>query len=146
MKIGKFLAVGIWLFLASCATGIKYVDMKPSTPVLKSDEGRIYFYRKASIVGAAVQPDIKVNGAEVGTSVPGGFFFVDRPAGNYEASASTEVERMVTFALGMGEIKYIRTYPSFGLLVGRINFELVNPTEAETELESLSYTGSPPTK
>jgi hypothetical protein len=42
-----------------------------------------------------------------------------------------------------GETKYIRTSTSFGVAVGRINFELVNAPEAESELESLSYTGAP---
>jgi hypothetical protein len=136
------LIVAALALLAGCAaTGIKYSELKPSMPTLKPGEGRIYFFRSASMLGAAVQPDVKLNGTTVGTSIPGGFFFADRPAGNYEAHASTEVERKVTFTLGTGETKYIRTSPSFGVFIGRINFELANSTEAEAELPELSYTG-----
>ena len=142
MRIGTLLALGAFAVLAGCATGgVKHADMKPSIAALKPGEGRIYFYRSRSMVGAAVQPDIKLNGAVVGTSQPGGFFFVDRPAGNYEASSSTEVERTVTFALATGETKYVRTSPSFGVIVGRINFQLVDRAQAEAELSGLSYTG-----
>jgi hypothetical protein len=115
--------------------------MKSTMAPLKPEEGRIFFYRAASPIGAAVQPDIKLDGVVVGTSTPGGFFCVDRPAGTYEAHAATEVDRMVSFALAPGETKYIRTSPSFGVLIGRINFELMNASEAQVEMASLHYTG-----
>ena len=143
----RFLIIIAFALLAGCATGgIKHPELKGSMPTLKSEEGRIYFYRNASMFGSAIQPEIKLNDTPVGSSRPGGFFFVDRGAGNYEAHASTEVERKITFALAPGETKYIRTAPSFGVLVGRINFELVNTTEAEAELASLTYTGPPLSK
>jgi hypothetical protein len=67
---------------------------------------------------------------------------VDRPAGKYEAHASTEVDRMVSFVLAPGETKYIRTSPSFGVLVGRIKLELMSASEAEAQMASLHYTGT----
>jgi hypothetical protein len=51
-----------------------------------------------------------------------------------EALTLTEVDRMVSFALAAGETKYLRTSPSFGVLVGRINFDLVNAPEALAEV------------
>jgi hypothetical protein len=36
----------------------------------------------------------------------------------------------------------IRSSPSFGLLVGRINLELEDPKKAQTEVEKLSFTGA----
>ena len=133
--------IAVALLTAGCATGVKYESMKGSTPTVKESDGRIYFYRNASMFGAAIQPAISLNGAEVGSSKPGGFFYVDRPIGDYKASAATEVERSLSFTLGAREIKYIKTSPSFGVLVGRINFELVDPAVAESELVGLSYTG-----
>jgi Protein of unknown function (DUF2846) len=149
MQIKRFLILGASALLAACASGMKYPDMQASMPVIKSGEGRIYFYRYASVMGAGVQPEISLNGTNVGASVPGGFFFVDRPGGNYEASAITEVERKLTFVLAPGETKYIRTSPSFGVMVGHMNFELVNAPQAQSELVSLSYatksnSGPPP--
>jgi len=140
----RSIAVAFTL-LAGCVTGgVKHAEMKSSMQALKPDEGRIYFYRTGSIFGAAVQADIYLNGVVVGTSMPGGFFFVERPAGNYEAHASTEVSRMATFTLDRGETKYVRTYVSMGILVGRVNLELVGAAEAESELESLSFAGAAP--
>jgi hypothetical protein len=140
----RAIAVAFALLTGCVSGGMKHAEMKSSMQALKPDEGRIYFYRTGSIFGVGVQADIYLNGVLVGASQPGGFFFVDRPAGKYEAHASTEVSRMVTFTLDGGETKYVRSYVSMGVLVGHVNLELVNAAEAEKELESLSYTGTTP--
>lgn len=132
--------------LAGCASGVKYQDMASAMPSLKADQGRVYFFRSSSMMGAAIQPDIRLNGEVVGSSKPGGFFYVDRPAGNYVASTSTETEKSASFVLQGGETKYLRTSPSFGLVVGRIVVELETPEKAKAELPSLSYTGALPAK
>jgi hypothetical protein len=111
--------------------------MSTVAPRLTADKGRIYFYR-SGILGAAVQPEIRLNNEVVGRAVPGGFFFVDRPKGSYEASATTEVESKLAFALAPGETKYIRVSISLGLFVGHMQFEQVNKQAAETELASLN--------
>jgi hypothetical protein len=82
----------------------------------------------------------------VGKSERGSFFFVDENPGSCKASASTEVEREVTFTLGAGETKYIRSNISMGIMVGRVNLELVSPGDADKEITELHYTGAPLTK
>ena len=128
--------------VAGCASGVKYQDMASAMPTLKAGEGRIYFLRSSSMVGAAIQPEIRLNNQVVGSSKPGGFFYVDRPAGNYVASTSTETEKSASFTLQAGETKYLRTSPSFGIVVGRIVVELETAEKAKAELPSLSYTGT----
>jgi hypothetical protein len=128
--------------LAGCATGVKYSQLSAGMPALKADEGRVYFLRSSSMFGAAIQPEIRLNGTVVGMSKPGGFFYVDRPAGNYSAAVSTETEKTLTFVLAAGETKYVRSSPSFGVMVGRINLELETPEKARAELADLSYTGA----
>lgn len=135
------LAASVVALASGCATGIKHDQMASSLPSIKAGEGRIYFLRSASMMGAAVQPDIRLNGQVVGQSKPGGFFYVDRPAGNYLASTSTETEKTVSFTLQPGETKYIRSSISFGLMVGRVVLEPETPEKAKAELGSLSYTG-----
>ena len=140
LKIAGAAAVAV--LLAGCAaSGAKYDQVASGMPSLKPGHGRVFFFRSSSMFGAAVQPDIKLNGEVVGTSKPGGFFYVDRPAGNYTASAATETEKVATFSLAAGETKYLRTSPSMGLVVGRIIVELESADKAKTELASLSYTG-----
>ena len=102
----------------------------------------MFFYRPSSMVGAAIQPEVRLNGVVVGASKPGGFFYIDRPAGSYTAAASTETEKNVQFDLDAGENKYIKMSMQMGLLVGRVAFTVESPEAAEAELKSLSYTGS----
>lgn len=129
------------LLVAACASGPKYSELAAKMPPIKSGEGRIYFYRESSMMGAAVQPDIRLNGAVVGASKPGGYFYVDRPAGNYVAAAATETEKTASFTLDAGETKYLKSAPSFGIVVGRIVITIESPDKARTELASLSNTG-----
>lgn len=140
-----FLKAGFAAFalalLAGCATGVKHSDMQAGMPSLKAGDGRIYFFRSSSMMGAAVQPEIRLNGQKVGESKPGGFFYIDRPAGNHAASSSTETEKTVSFTLQSGETKYIRSSVSMGLMVGRVVLELEAPDKARAEIGSLSYTG-----
>jgi hypothetical protein len=141
MRFGNILALCAFTLLAGCATGgARYADV--GAPKLAPDRGRIYFYRSAAIVGVAVQPDIKLNGESVGSAAPGGFFFVDRPRGNYVASSATEVEAKLAFTLAAGETKYVRTSISPGIIVGHMNFELISKSVAEGELASLNQTAS----
>ena len=142
-NVARVLAVAVALVLAGCASGPKLAEVKSQIPILKPDEGRIYFYRGSSPVGAAIQPDIMLNGAKVGESIPGGFFFVDQGSGAKEVSTSTEVEKKLTFTLDRGQTRYVRTVIGFGLLVGRVYPELVDNPTGEKEMDDLSYTGPP---
>lgn len=142
-RVARMLIAGLVVssLLAGCASGVKHAEMAASMPTLKPGEGRIYFLRSASMFGAAIQPDIRLNSQVVGESKPGGFFFVDRTAGKYVAAASTETEKTLSFVLDAGETKYVRSSPSLGLMVGRVVLELETPEKAKEELASLSYTG-----
>lgn len=142
MKLLKFAVIGAVIALTGCAaSGPKFSAMQAATPAVNADQGRVYFYRKDSMFGAALQPAVVMDGAEVGKSQPGGYFYVDAASGSHEASTSTEATNKVSFVLEKGEVKYVRTAPSIGLLVGRVVPELVNADEANKELSDLSYTG-----
>jgi hypothetical protein len=131
------------ILLVACASGPKLAEMQSSIPVLKADQGRVYFYRSSSMFGAAIQPSISLNGTVVGTSKPGGFFFVDRAPGAMEVSTSTEVEKKLTFTLDAGQTRYVRTTIGFGILAGRVYPELVDNTTGVKELSESSYIGEP---
>jgi hypothetical protein len=135
------LALGVVALLAGCASGPKYSEMKSKIPAVKAGEGRIYVFRD-SFFGAAMQPKVYLNGTEVGASKANGFFYVDRPSGEYKLANQTEVERSLTFVLGAGETKYVRSSISFGILAGRANFELAPAAEAQKAIEGLAYTGN----
>ena len=142
--LARFRLVALLAFAAvitGCATGPKFSDTASSMPALKAGDGRIFFYRSNSMLGAAIQPDVRLNGEVVGPSKPGGFFYVDRPAGSYSAATSTETEKTVSFQLDAGESKYIKMTPGFGVVVGRMVMSVESAQTARPELESMSYVG-----
>ncbi len=137
-----FAAVLVVLFLSGCATGPKYTEVVSTIPSLTPSQGRVYFYRPSAF-GAAVQPDINLNGQKVGTAKPHGFYFVDRAPGNYEVTAATETEKKLTFTLEPRQERYVRLKIQMGVFVGRIVPELVDKVEAEGELQGLSFIADP---
>jgi len=120
--------------------GTKIRRNRSQIPHLKAGEGRIYFTRAAEYQGSFIQPEIRLNGEAVGVSKPGGFFYLDRPAGDYTVSTATEVEEKVSFHLSAGETKYIKTSASMGLLVGHITPTIEFPEQGKSDVESLHYT------
>lgn len=144
MRSVRLLLAVAFMFAGCAASGPLYKDVAASIPPIPSDKGRIFFYRPDSIVGGAVTSDIKLNGRVVGRSERGGFFYVDEAPGNFTVLTSTEVEKSLTFTLGRGERKFVRTIVSMGALVGRIQAELVNASEAKAEINELAYIGTVP--
>jgi Protein of unknown function (DUF2846) len=136
------LFVAMLLVLGGCATsGPTYTEFKPTAPRLEAGNGRIYLYR-ASVLGAAVQPAIKVNNDVVGAAQPLGFFYVDRKPGAYEISTTTEVERKLSLTLDAGQTRYVRLNISIGFFVGHVYPELVDNDVGEKEMQECHYTGS----
>lgn len=135
-------AVVLLSILAACAaTGPLHKEVAASIPPTPAGKGRIYFYRADTMFGAAVTSDIKLNNRVVGKSERGSFFYVDEQPGKCLVSTSTEVEKQLTFTLAAGETRYVRTSVSMGLMVGRVNAELVNTDTAKSEISELHYTG-----
>jgi hypothetical protein len=118
-----------------CASGAKYADLKGSIPALNAEKGRIYFYR-ISALGAAIQPEVRLNTELVGKAVPGGFWYVDRVPGEYSVVTSTEVSRKLSFTLAAGQTRYVRLNISFGFFMGHVYGELVEEAVALKDLES----------
>jgi hypothetical protein len=137
-----FAPVLLALLLSACASGPKYTEVISTLPSMTPAQGRVYFYRPSAF-GAAVQPDINLNGQKVGTAKPHGFYFIDRAPGDCVVTAATETEKKLTFTLEPGQERYVRLKIQMGLVVGRIIPELVDKAEAEEELKSLSLIAEP---
>ncbi len=113
MVLCAFTAVG-------CATGPKYPELKSQFPPIESGQGRIVLYRVASPVGAAVQPEVKVNAVVVGHATPAEFIRIERPTGSYEISCSTEANNSATVRLAPGQTAYVNLRIQMGFLVGHV--------------------------
>jgi hypothetical protein len=127
--------------LAGCATsGVKYAELSPQALEFSPDSGRLYFYR-TSALGAAVQPEVKLDGEVVGTAVAEGYFYVDRAPGTYQISTSTEVERTLTVTVEKGQTLYVRLNMSFGFFLGHVTPVLVDEETAKKEIRDCHYIG-----
>jgi hypothetical protein len=130
------------LFLSGCATsGATYADLQAKLPPPPPGDGRIFIYR-STVAGAAVQPSVKLNDAVVGSAVPRGFFYLDRPAGDYTISTETEVKRSLSLTLAPGQVRYVRIGIAFGFFVGHVYPELVEDAEAQSDIAGCHLTGS----
>ena len=143
IRILPLLAVA--LLAVACASGPKHSDVVQGMPGLKANEGRVFVYRDSSMFGAALQPTVYVNGKASGDSKPGGFFYVDLPAGPVEVTTGTEVDKKATFMLGAREVRYVKTSVGLGILVGRVYPELVDEKTGSEEIKGTSFTGKPAT-
>jgi hypothetical protein len=142
IHVTAVVAVLASIVLSACATsGPKFSEMNAAMPAATPDTGRIYFYRTA-MLGAAVQPAVRLNGEAVGRAVPNGFFYVDRPAGSYQVATETEVEKKLTFTLETGQVRYVRLNISMGFFVGHVYGELVDEAKGKSEMAGTRYTGA----
>jgi len=129
------------LLVAACATGPKFESVASSLAARPQGKARIFFYRATSL-GAAIQPDIRLNGKVVGKAEPHGVFFVDVDPGNMEVVSGSEVEKKLTFQVAPGDRRYVRMAVGFGVVVWRVIPELVDEAEAKQEMAGLAYTGA----
>jgi hypothetical protein len=128
------------LFSACATSGLKYSEFKSTSVYMTPDNSRIYIYR-ATTLGAAVQPEVKVNGEVVGKAVPNGFFYVDGISGAYVISTSYKVERRLFLTLDKGQTRYVRLNIAKGFFVGYVYPELVEDEVAQKEIQDCRYTG-----
>lgn len=132
--------------LASCATsGPKFIEYQTEMASSNPELGRIYFYR-TSALGVALRPDVLLNGEKVGEAIAEGFFYVDRPPGEYVVVTSTEVTRKASFILEKGQTRYIKFSVSMGFFVGHVYGELVDESVALSEIKDCRYTGGKSTE
>ncbi len=134
-----FLLVFVSL-MGGCASGPTYLEMAPSIRELPQDTGRIYFYR-ATIFGAALQPEVTINKEVIGKATAQGFFYADRKPGKYEIMTSTEVDRKLSLILEDGQTRYVRFGVSMGFFVGHVYPELVNSEVGKEEIKACKFTG-----
>jgi Protein of unknown function (DUF2846) len=128
------------LLISGCASGPSFAEASRSLPPLDPAKGRIYLYR-TTVMGTAIQPDIRVNGEVVGSAKPKGFLVVDRPAGQYQISTSTEVNRTLSLTLSPGQTRYVKLSLSMGFMVGHVYPELVENVQGSADVQECSFLG-----
>lgn len=136
-----FLVLTALVLLVGCATsGPKFSELSPTISNMPLDTGRLYIYRPSS-VGAAIRPDVKLNGEVIGEAISWGFFYVDVKPGSYEILTSTEVDRKLSLLLNKGQTRYVRLNIALGFFVGHVYPELVENEVGEKEIHDCRYIG-----
>jgi len=143
MRTRRIALISVLALLAACSkpVGTSYTEMSVSLPPPKAGEGRVFFYTPPVRFGGDVQPVVKLNGTIVGFAIASGFFFVDRPAGRYEATGVTAADGRLEFPLAAGEAKYVRANPPSAFSVNAVHFLLVPAPEGRADMAGLVYSG-----
>lgn len=141
----RLLAVFLVATLTACAaTGPRFAEVEAGFPSLGEDQSRIFFYRENSAFGAALTPDVLLDGQRVGELKPGSFFFVDREAGTHTASASTEATSQLELTTRAGETKYVSLAFTIGVFAGHPKLTQRRAADATAALAELAYIGAAP--
>lgn len=160
----KLYVLLLVILVTGCASNApKFNEVKVDFPTVDSSNGRIYLYRPSKFMGGGYTPQIFLNGSGVGKLESGGFFFIDRPDGEYHidssvdnvklTSSDSDSENQLKFSLAKGETKYVKfTFTKFGVgtLFGAIEAvspvvhpEIVTKDVALVDLSEVSYISAP---
>ena len=132
------------LFLSACASGPSYTEARSNFPPAESGLGRIYIYRTYNYIGSAGSARIALNGELVGQCDTGGFFYVDRPPGNYHLEELANLFGSAfpcgrqNFAVSAGQEVYIKVTLASGM---NNPVYVVSQEQAANEMAGLAYGG-----
>jgi len=140
-KTSIMILLPLVISFGGCASGPSYQSLSSTIQEIPSNQGRVYIYR-TTVFGGAIQPNILLDGQVIGQAKPKGFFYIDRPAGTYQISASTEAKRSLSLNLNPGEEKYVRLEVKMGLVVGHVKPVLVDNAVGKKQIMKTKYTGN----
>lgn len=124
--------------VANCASGPRFGNVERKLAALPPGMARVYFYR-TGLLGAAVQPDVYLNGYRIGECVPNEVFYRDVWPGRFEAVAVTTTERRFTFSIAAGETKFVKCSVGVGLVFGHGQLETIDPVQARRAIQDLEF-------
>lgn len=90
-------------------------DGSPGVPPVPPGMARIWIYRDYEPYQTLATPYVRLNGAVIGVSQPGGAFYRDVAPGSYQAtvdSDGTDVNQFVTVGVGAGQQVFVKVLVS----------------------------------
>jgi len=138
MKGAAILITGLAvLLLEGCVSMPNFTEYANRLPPPMQGEGRIWFYRHSEFAGSGTQPSVLLNGEKIGKAQPGGYFYVDRPAGNYVVTCETEQINECRLVLAPQSTKYVRLNMGTGKWIPQIVPQEMSRATALKELANL---------
>lgn len=108
----------------------RFID---ATPV-PENQGRIYFFCPARLLGARFRPRVLLDEIPVGRAIAARYFSWDVRPGPHDVKIGTGVSRALRLDVRAGQTLFVRLSVRFGWLIGRIRIDVV---DAETALKEL---------
>ena len=127
--------------VAGCASGPKVSESGAIKQTVPNGKSQIIVYR-TSLLGAAVQPAVLLDGRRIGACAPNGAFNAFVSPGPHQLSATTEVTETINVNAPAGRTAYVKCSIWFGFFIGRPAWEEVPPSIGANEIQSLSFTGA----
>lgn len=141
MKLPGVVALMVCcVVIAGCASGPRFGNVERKLATLPEGMARVYVYR-TGLFGAAVRPDVYLNGYRVGDCAPNEVFYQDVWPGRFEAVAVTTTERRLAFSIAAGEIKFVKCSVGTGFLFGQGRLEIVDAVDARRAIQDLEFVG-----
>lgn len=138
----KILCVAVAAaLLFGCASGVPVSESEVAKEEVPKGKARIAVYR-TNLLGAAVQPTVRVDGKDTGRCTPQGVFYVEVKPGQHTLSATTEVQKTSYLSVAEGEVAYVKCSIGFGLLIGQPRLDVVSSSVGRTDTRNLKVTGS----
>jgi hypothetical protein len=125
------------VLLQGCVSMPNFPEYAKRLPPPMQAEGRIWFYRQSRFVGSGIQLSVLLNGEKIGKAKPGGYFYVDRSAGNYVVTCETEQINECRLVLTPQSTKYVRLTMGMGVWIAQIVPQEVSRMTALKELSDL---------
>jgi hypothetical protein len=132
------------LMALGCATSVAAQDVPveaaddaaPEAPIAEIPEGKgkIIFFRKGGLVGAAISCAVHEKGERLTSLPPGRFAIVYADPGIHEYSVKSEATDMLRLEVETGETYYSKCNISMGIMAGRPN---LSPSD-KANFESVS--------
>ena len=125
---------------AFAASNDTYATLHASEPPIPAGDGRIYFYREGGLMGVAIQPTIYIDGESTGgRSKPGDYFYIDRPAGTYAISTTTEKKESTSVTVAAGEAVYVKFEVSMGFFAGHVSPIVMDAAKAADQIKDCDW-------
>ncbi|MEM7171505.1 MAG: DUF2846 domain-containing protein [Pseudomonadota bacterium] len=141
-KICALLAI---LTVGACSVGPPITESYGSLPEPEDGKGRIYFYRTNVPLLMALEPAIIVNQKLVGHARHATVFFQDTLPGRYEVFLESDRGNVLSFTIGAGQLRFVRTYVDFTITGTELTLELVEEDKGRLDAESLTMQEPAPT-
>lgn len=118
----------------------RFIDANP----VPENQGRIYFFCPARLLGARFRPKLFLDEIPVGRAIAARYFSRDVRPGQHDVKIGTEASRGLRLDVRAGQTIFVRMTVGYGWLIGRLRIDVVDAETALKELVRIAPLEGPP--